>query len=137
MKPSAKAWIAVVAWAALILVGTSLPPTALPNGPENSDKVAHLLLYGVLAALFARALEQVAAEREHERAQLALSVMKTLMFCAIFGALDEWHQQFVQRTTSLADWIADMAGAVAGVTVLVAYLRRGARRTGNGRGAAD
>lgn len=138
MKPGRLgAWAPVVTWAALILIGTSLPPSALPRGPENSDKLAHLALYAVLAALFLRALELVAAKREHRPTQFALSLLKTIIFCAVFGALDEWHQQFVQRTTSLADWIADVGGAVAGAFGLAAYLRSEARRSDNGGSTPD
>lgn len=137
MKPRLR-WLPAAVWAALILVGTSLPPRALPQGPENSDKVAHLILYAVLAVLLLNAMKEIGCQREHARAQLALSVLKAFSICALFGAFDEWHQQYVQRTTSLADWIADVVGAIAGALAFVAYLRRGGtRRKRNGPGAAD
>ena len=34
---------------------------------------------------------------------------------AIFGLLDEWHQQFVNRDPDLMDWIADVIGASLGI----------------------
>lgn len=129
-------WLPVVVWTALILVGTSISPRALPRGPENSDKIAHLLMYAVLAMLLARALAEVGRGRELTGRQAALLLVKTFIICAVFGALDEWHQQFVQRTTSLADWIADVVGAAAGAFGLVAYLKK-RKEGGHGGDAAD
>jgi VanZ family protein len=34
---------------------------------------------------------------------------------ALFGALDEWHQQFIPgRSMDLFDWLADFSGATIG-----------------------
>ena len=42
-------------------------------------------------------------------------------FISCFGALDEWHQQFIpQRSMDLLDWAADTAGATIGVLLALA-----------------
>ena len=104
-RPHLAHWAAVGAWAALILIGTSLPPRALPPGPTGLDKVAHLLLYGVLAALFVRASAILRQPREHGRRVAVLCIARSFFFCALFGAFDEWHQQFFGRSTSAVDWL--------------------------------
>jgi VanZ family protein len=129
--------VAVFAWAALILIGTSLPPRALPNGPVNSDKVAHLVLYGVLAALFVRACEDLVQRREHQKRIAVLCIAISFFFCGLFGALDEWHQQFFGRTTSLADWFADVVGILIGSAGMIWYLSMRLWRSEHGGSKAD
>ena len=109
--PSAAArWIPSFLWVVLILIGTSWPRIKL--GPDDLplDKIAHFTSYGVLAALTLRA-----TLGWHRWGTLAAVVAAI----ALFGAVDEWHQAFIPgRSTSLADWIADVSGAVVGTLVV-------------------
>lgn len=42
-----------------------------------------------------------------------------LGFCAVYGALDEWHQSFVPgRDADFLDWTADVAGAICALVLL-------------------
>ena len=112
-------WLPAGVWAGVILIGTSIPMPALPPGPPGSDKLVHLLMYGVLGALLARALL-----REHPgRGRLLLLLMSTGL-AAGFGLFDEWHQQFCQRSPSTADWLADVIGAGFGAIILCAVNTR-------------
>lgn len=79
-----------------------------------SDKLAHLLAYGMLAALILRAL----ASAEWRRVS-AWAVTSAIVAATIYGVLDEWHQSFVPgRTPELADVVADASGAcLAGVAL--------------------
>jgi VanZ family protein len=44
---------------------------------------------------------------------------------AVYGLSDEFHQQFVPgRTSTMGDWLADLAGAAAGVAVPLMWRRR-------------
>lgn len=107
-------WVAVVAWAAVILVATSLPGRVLPPAFPHADKLVHLASYGVLGALVARALRTGGARAPSPRVFAAAAA--TL---ALFAAGDEWHQQFVPgRSADRADWLADMIGAAAGLAAL-------------------
>ncbi len=115
-------WGLVVAWAAVILLSTSIPGPALPSGPEGSDKVVHFGAYAVLGVLVIRAALA-------HGAALTRTMALSLAGIALFAAVDEWHQGLVpQRFPDLADWVADVAGATfgAGSTVLLT-LRRSAR----------
>lgn len=94
-------------WVAVILVGTSWPGVSL--GPDGLplDKVAHFSAYAVLSALMLRAT----ATPRHWG-----SLVLVFFAVAAFGAVDEWHQSFIpRRSMSFADWVADVAGAWAGL----------------------
>ena len=83
--------------------------------PQNSDKVVHFVAYATLGGSVAWA----ARLRHVRRALLWICVVSSL------GALDEWHQQFIpSRSMDLRDWMADTAGAVAGLTLVSALLWR-------------
>lgn len=104
---AAARWTPPVLWVAIILVGTSWP--SLKLGPDDLalDKIAHFSAYAVLAALCVR------ATRSPRRLATAASVV---LGVSLLGAVDEWHQSFIPgRSMSLADWMADTAGACVGV----------------------
>ena len=115
-------WGLVVAWAAVILLSTSIPGPALPPGPEGSDKLVHFAMYAVLGLLTIR------AAFAHGRRQ-GRTLATTLVGIAAFAAVDEWHQGSVPgRFPDVADWVADVAGATVGAGSAVLFtLRRSAR----------
>ncbi|HXY31879.1 MAG TPA: VanZ family protein [Gemmatimonadaceae bacterium] len=103
-------WVPPLLWAAFILVLTSIPGSMIPSvGIPNLDKLVHLTLYGVLGLLTARAVWRPGAKR------VALTVALGI---SLFGALDEWHQQFIPgRSMEVLDWTADTLGAACGIAV--------------------
>ncbi|MDB6168519.1 MAG: VanZ family protein [Verrucomicrobia bacterium] len=81
-------------------------------GPDiqDSDKVVHFLVFGLLASLVCRLGR---GWRAAAWAVLAVS---------LFGISDEWHQSFVPgRDCSAMDWLADTLGAALAVTVYTAW----------------
>ncbi len=97
--------------AALIFAASSRSTVAGPH-IANFDKVAHFSVYGLLATLVCR---QGRGWRAALWALLAVSA---------FGASDEWHQSFVPgRSTELADWIADTAGAALAIGLYMGWAR--------------
>jgi VanZ family protein len=45
---------------------------------------------------------------------------------SFFGAMDEWHQQFIpQRSMDFLDWAADTTGAAIGIILALSTTRRG------------
>ena len=94
-------------WLAMFLA-THVPVPKLPAEAAGADKLVHLLGYGGLGLLFAfwTALR---------RRLTALVVLSLWGIIAAYGVLDEWLQQFVNRTTDLGDWTADVTGAAIGV----------------------
>jgi VanZ family protein len=100
--------MAAALWAVLIEVLTSWPSPPTFGAPAGADKGVHVVLYAVLAFLVARAVRP-----GRPSTPVMLSVVLAL---AAWGAADEWHQRFsTDRSPSLADWLADVAGVVAGV----------------------
>lgn len=135
-----RSWAFVAVYATGILVATSVPVPPGLSAPQGSDKLAHLLMYAGLGALFLWALLEKPAAREQRRRVAALSILTTALACSLFGAADEWHQQFVGRTTSFADWVADAIGVMLGAVSMVWYLlrdRRALRRDWHVRSKAD
>ncbi len=107
-------WGPSLAWGALILTATSLPGALFRNAPvfPGADKGVHAMMYGILAFLAWRAVSASETKPSFLHAALVLVAL------AFFAAADEWHQQFVPgRSSEVADWMADMAGAAAGITL--------------------
>lgn len=85
------------------------PPGFIPH----PDKIAHFVMFGLLAFLFLRALLNGRYRDMTWKATLA-----TLLFIAAYGVLDEFHQSFIPtRQPDIYDWLADMSGGAA-ATVL-------------------
>ncbi len=117
---SARRWVPPLLWAAVILVLTSIPGAQLPStNVHDADKLVHLTMYGVLGWLCARAI--------WTRERVTRSLLLLLAAVSLFGAVDEWHQQFIPgRSMELLDWMSDTAGAGAGLLAM-ALARREAR----------
>jgi VanZ family protein len=95
-------------WVALTLTLTSIPNLDVgPNFPW-ADKIAHFGFYGVAGFLF------VLWRRETGKGA-AVAVVWAVIFAALLGAIDEFHQQWIPgRSMELLDWVADFAGGTAG-----------------------
>ena len=94
-----------------MFAATHVPVPKLPGDIPGADKFVHLLGYGGLGVLIAlwTAL----------RTRLSiLTVLSLWGIVAVYGAIDEWLQQFVNRTADVADWTADVVGAAIGIGVI-------------------
>lgn len=110
--PGAARKTAVVAWSALIFLGSSVPGSKIPGrfGP-----LGHFGEYAVLSAL-----TFLAAERHPTRRRILIA----LAYPAVFAVTDEFHQAFVpMRTPDPVDWLVDVIGATVGLIVLIALTR--------------
>lgn len=117
-------WGPVVAMMLFIFAASSVPDLPAPPG-GITDKVAHSLVYAVLAVLILRALTGGRMAGVTLRRALAALALTTL-----YGVTDEIHQSLVPgRTPELLDVLADARGAALGLlaTLIVAALQR--RRT--------
>jgi hypothetical protein len=106
-----EAW-PVIAWAAFILLLTSVPI----SGPDWAldriplDKLAHFGLYAGLGWVLAGSLERLGMSR-------GLWVLLAIAGL-IFAAADEWHQTWiVGRAPTFGDWLADAFGLIVGMTL--------------------
>ena len=117
-----KKWLPVVAWAALIFVGSSIPGNDINPELGLHDKIAHATEYAIFGALLARALGA-------RRWWLAILVG------ALYGVSDEFHQTFTPRRSGndLGDMTADLVGSALGATAWMLLLRR-RRRDGTKSG---
>ena len=102
----------VVACAAVIYYLSSMPQVAKIPLPYQLDKLAHAIVYGILAITAHRAFfHQKKFETMRRNAGLL-----AILFALLYGMTDEFHQQFVPgRFSSLMDIAADVAGAVIAV----------------------
>ena len=115
-----KYWAPPLLYMALIFVVSSLeqPPFPMPEFEWFTiDKLYHFIEYAILGGLVARAF--LKAKPSVVPSQLVWGLAAVLSI--LYGASDEWHQTFVPgRLATVADWVADVLGSIAGV--LGAYL---------------
>ena len=111
-------WIWLGYWSVLF-VATHVPTGGVKLPVSGGDKVLHGLAFFVLALLGGRAAQ--------ERGQRLTPtwVIVWLGVYLLYGAIDELLQALIGRTASVADWVADGAGALA--ATLIVYLHGGAR----------
>ena len=118
-----KYWVPPFLYMALIFVVSSLEQPPLPM-PEfewlTIDKLYHFVEYAVLGGLLAIAFVKAKpAVVPSKRIWLVAAMLSIL-----YGASDEWHQTFVPgRFATLADWVADVLGSIAGVLAVYLYYR--------------
>ena len=87
-----------------------------------SDKLLHFLAYALFGLVNLRAFHRGFRE------PLPWATVGALLLTVGFGAIDEWRQSGVSfRDASAADWIADLAGGVAGWVIYGIVSRRQAR----------
>ena len=115
-----KYWAPPLLYMALIFVVSSLeqPPFPMPEFEWFTiDKLYHFIEYAILGGLVARAF--LKAKPSVVPSQLVWGLAAVLSI--LYGASDEWHQTLVPgRLATVADWVADVLGSIAGV--LGAYL---------------
>jgi VanZ family protein len=104
------------AWLALVTYLSTMPSVALPKFDLfSADKIAHLGVYAILAALL------VAAWRVYRNGRLSgRATWGIIGATAAYGALMEWVQLtfFPGRMAELDDMIANAVGALLGAGVV-------------------
>lgn len=101
----------VVVWAAVLWWLSSQSTLPQPASFEGVDKLEHAAYFAAggmcfllglrLAGLVTRTFDAVAV---------------TVLFCAIVGGVDEWHQMHTPGRSGgdIADWLADSVGGIGG-----------------------
>lgn len=103
-------------YALALIYGTHTPSPPKVVAPlETADKLLHFSAYLGLALLTA---VNWRLRRPFGWRQAAIIVA----LCALFGALDEITQIPVGRDCEWLDWLADVSGSVAGVSLLAALV---------------
>ena len=99
-------WSPVLIYVAVIFGVSAQPNLAPPFGFSNADKLMHMIEYGGLGFLMARALRASARIRFAVVAALIVTVIG-----AAIGAGDELFQRTIPgRESSPIDWLADVTG---------------------------
>ena len=107
----ARYWLPVLLYLSVIFAFSAQPNLQPPLPFDNSDKLYHLLEYGGLGALLARALGR-------GRRLGPPVVASTLLLGMLTGAADEVFQRGVPgRRSSPIDWIADTVGVALGLFI--------------------
>lgn len=105
----------LIIWAFLIFLGSSLPSAkASDNGLVDfaAHKLVHLFEYGVLYFLYYRSTVNDLWEKRPDK------IFQALLFVALFGAFDEYHQSFVPgRSSRVVDVLIDFVGGILGLFV--------------------
>ncbi|PAW76465.1 MAG: hypothetical protein B9S32_15270 [Verrucomicrobia bacterium Tous-C9LFEB] len=116
MNTTIKRWGPVLLYALIITTISSIPSQQLPPGGfENSDKIAHLVLYSGAGFVARRAV--------------ASSPVAIVMVSA-YGAFDELYQNLIPgRNCSASDWIADTVGGIVGALLYIWYEKSRRRPT--------
>lgn len=109
MTPAARRYALALGWTLALLVALSLPESTLPSPPLDTDKLAHLVLFGVFGWLWMRALPQPLPARTWWVLTLGL----------MFAGLTEVYQGILPwpRTPDLYDALANALGLTAGVVL--------------------
>ena len=113
MRRPSGSWRSVAAWAALILIATTVPLTDIASRVPVPwlDKLVHGTLYLVLGWLVGAALCATGRRNAGAWTSAALAL-------SVFALLDEVHQRWLPgRVASLGDWAADAVGATIGLAV--------------------
>jgi VanZ family protein len=116
----------IAAYLAVIFYLSSRPPGDGADIP-HFDKVLHLVEYGILGGLCARAaaiLRLVAPDSQ--------TIALCAALCSLYGASDEFHQSFTPgRVVDVWDWAVDTLGGGLGAAL---WLRLRPRATLVGEG---
>jgi VanZ family protein len=95
----------------VVLVLTHIPQQKMPVELNwlSVDKLIHAVAYGGLTFLFLLAFGL----------PCRLRILVPIAVCMlVIGALDEWTQSFVGRSTSIADWMANAIGIIVVIAAL-------------------
>lgn len=112
-------WVPPIAWAIIIFLFSSLtvtPTSEIYWKDFIVKKSAHIIEYGIFAALIYRALRGEGVEKIN-------AALISILIATVYGATDEFHQGFTPgREPRVRDVVFDTIGAIAGVYICKKYL---------------
>ena len=112
-------WLPPLVWAIVIFLFSSLtvtPATEIYWQDFIVKKTAHVVEYGIFAALLYRALRGSGVEKVN-------AVLFATLGAVVYGATDEFHQSFTPgREPRVRDVFFDTIGGILGVYICKKYL---------------
>ncbi|TSA35370.1 MAG: VanZ family protein [Porphyromonadaceae bacterium] len=119
-----KLFIISLVWALLILILCAIPGDSLPKVPmfniPNLDKIIHAALYFPLAFFLGAEFDL------SKRSILRISgPLLTMLIISLYGGLIEILQErfFINRSSDIMDFLADVIGGLAGLTIYYLFFR--------------
>lgn len=101
-------------WVALF-AATHIPGSAMPNTGGLSDKLLHVIAYGILTFLLLLFLNSKIAIK---RATWPWTYLRALLVVVAYAVADELLQIPIPgRYAEFRDWIADLLGILSGLTI--------------------
>jgi VanZ family protein len=130
MKEFCLYWLPVILLAVAIFIQSSLPAPKLLPHVYMSDKLLHVIVYGILAALCYRALQRASAMKNQP---VWLLILTAILITSLYGLSDEWHQSFViSRRADIFDLLADIIGSISGAITYAILISACPLLNGNG-----
>lgn len=125
-------WLPVGFVVGIIFYLSSLPAHEVPESWfPYQDKVQHVIAYACLGFVVARALSWKFRKNPQGK-PFKNSLYIAVIFGALYGALDEYHQSFTPgRSVEFADFLADTLGSIIGAALAIPYRRWVARKSSN------
>ena len=115
----ARYWLPVLAYVSLIFILSAQPGLHPPLSFQNSDKLSHMLEYGLLGWLLVRALRATMPARSW-----VFTSMLAIGLGLGIAAGDEYFQSFVPgRDSTVFDWLADGTGLTLAQLAFLATAR--------------
>lgn len=105
-------------WCLVLFSLSAQPDLGVPGDIPESDRVAHLLAYGILGWLWGRAVRV-----SRPGASTLAVLLSAVVFTGMYGVSDEWHQSYVPGRS--ADWLDGLADVCGGALGGAAFLRWG------------
>lgn len=116
--------LAPLLYMALIFIVSSLeqPPIPPPKFEWiGIDKLLHFIEYGILGVLLSIAFVKASPSWFPAR----WIWVSAALISILYGASDEIHQMYVPgRFATIADWVSDVIGSIAGVLGVYFYYRK-------------
>ena len=104
-----------VLWAILIFCLSSIPGSGFPPHPDILNTIAHFFLYAIFAVLVTLALHS-------PKRALWKTALIAIVICSLYGASDEFHQQFTGRHCDVMDWLVDTIAALVGSAATIWFI---------------
>lgn len=110
----------VIVWAGVLWWLSSQSSLPQPASFEGVDKLEHTAYFAAGGACFLLGLRLAGLVKRTFDA-----VAVTVLFCAIVGGIDEWHQTHTPGRSGgdVADWLADSVGGIIGAFAALAVQR--------------
>jgi VanZ family protein len=125
MRRSAIPLVLLVIYWLIALTSTHWPRPVAPQLMElGLDKIAHFLIYAVLATLLVVAWPAKSVTPARQGWRQSGRYLAVWTIAAGYGVIDELTQPWFGRHCDIWDWVADASGALTAILVCAWFVRR-------------